>query len=440
MNHPVVRVSIVAMTLALVFLFTILNLAPHASQAAPRDSFIVYFPFIAKQTPPPPPIPPPDEAATRISVPSGFAIRIFASSLSNPRFMAFGPDGMLYVSLMGVGQIVRLPDRNANGLADGVEVIASGLNAPHGIEWNSGWLYVAEQDRVERLRDADNNGTFEAREIVTTNLPCCGGHSSRTLHFGPDGKMYVSAGSSSNNTPESDPRRAAILRFNLDGTIPADNPFATDADARKRAVWAEGLRNSVDFVFTPTGELWANHNGSDGLGDDLPPEEIVINVQRGQSHGWPYCYTPVLGANLPPTQTAETRDTRVALPPGFDCAQVVPALFTDLAHSAPLGMSFVSGANFPATYQNDLFVAYHGSWNTNNVANYRDCKVQRIVIENGLPQRSETFANGWRAPGAKCGDAATWGRPADVIFGPDGVMYISDDKGGRIYRVVYVGQ
>lgn len=439
MIWTVVRTSVAAMILVLVILFTLLNLAPYASQAAPRDTFIIYFPLVAKHTPPPPPVPPPDEAASRITVPRGFAIRIFAQNLTRPRFMAFGPDGMLYVSLMTTGQVVRLPDRDVNGIADGVEIVASGLNLPHGIEWHDGWLYVAEQDRVERFRDADNNGTFELREVVTTNLPCCGGHVSRTVHVGPDGKLYVSAGSTANITPESDPRRAAILRFNLDGTIPSDNPFASDADSRKRAVWATGLRNSVDFVFTANGELWANHNGSDSLGDDLPPEEIVINVQRGGMYGWPYCYTPTLGANLPP-QTPEVRDTRVPLPPGFDCSQAIPALFTDLAHSAPLGMSLVSGANFPAVYRNDLFVAYHGSWDTNAVANYRDCKVQRIVIENGLPTRSETFATGWRAPNAKCGDAATWGRPADVIFGPDGVMYISDDKGGRVYRVVYVGQ
>ncbi|MCI0477382.1 MAG: PQQ-dependent sugar dehydrogenase [Anaerolineales bacterium] len=438
MKNSMVRAGVVVTMLALIFFFAIFIVAPQLTQAAaPRDTFTIYFPYVTKS---PPVVPSSDEAAARISVPSGFAIRIFASNLSNPRLMTFGPDGILYVALMGAGQIARLPDRDANGLADGIEVIASGLNAPHGVEWNAGWLYVAEQDRIERFRDAANDGTFESREIVTTNIPCCGGHSSRTLHFGPDGKLYVSAGSSSNIAPENDPRRAAILRFNPDGTIPADNPFASDPDSRKQAVWAEGLRNSVDFVFTASGELWADHNGSDGLGDDVPPEEIVINVQRGRSHGWPYCYTPTLGANLPPTQTAETRDTRVALPPGFDCAQAVPALFTDLAHSAPLGMSLVSGANFPAAYRSDLFVAYHGSWNTNVVANYRDCKVQRVIVQNNLPTSSETFATGWRAPGAKCGDASTWGRPADVIFGPDGVMYISDDRGGRIYRVVYVGQ
>jgi len=385
-------------------------------------------------------VPPRDEAAQRIQVPAGFEIRIFAQNLNTkPRMMAFGPDGHMYISLMSSGQVARVPDRDRNGVADSVEIVASNLNTPHGLEWRNGALYVAETGSVQRLRDADNNGSLETRTLITNNIPSGGGHSSRTIHFGPDSKMYVSAGSTGNNEPESDPRRAAILRFNPDGSIPADNPFANDADTRKRPLWASGLRNSVDFLWTPAGQLWANHNGSDGLGDTTPPEEIVIDVQRARSHGWPYCYTPAQGANLTPNQQAEVRDPRVALPTGFTCAQAVPALFTNAAHSAPLGMTQGSLVNLPGGWADDLFVAYHGSWNTTNTANYRDCKVQRIVVENGRPMRSETFATGWRPANTKCGDAATWGRPADVKFGPDGAMYISDDKGNRVYRVVYTG-
>ena len=429
----VAALSIVVIVIA----FAASVITPRATSAQ-GPSYSYYLPFIGVA--PTPKIV--DEATQRISVPPGFHIHIFAQNLNTPRFMAFGPDGALYVSLLNTGQIARLPDTNQNEVADITQIAASGLSSPHGVEWhNDGtydWLYVAEQDKVERLRDSDNNGTLDIKQLVTSNIPCCGGHGTRTVHFGPDGKMYVSAGSSCNYCAETDPRRAAILRFNADGTIPADNPFVSDADTRKQAVWAWGLRNSVDFLFTPSGELWADHNGSDGLGDDVPPEEIVINVQGNKSHGWPYCYTPVLGAN-PVPQTAEVRDTRIALPPGFDCAQAVPALLTDLAHSAPLGMSLASGTNFPVSYRSDLYVAYHGSWNTNVVANYRDCKVQRIVLSSGQPVSSQTFATGWRASGAKCGDASTWGRPADVIFGSDGKMYISDDKGGRVYIVNYIG-
>ncbi len=341
--------------------------------------------------------------------------------------MVFGSDGALYVTLTDAGEIARLP--NTNGVAREIEIVASDLNLPHGIEWHDGWFYVAERDRVERF-----DRTFAKRELVTDNIPGGGGHFTRTLHFGPDGKLYVSAGSSCNICVETDPRRAAILRFNPDGTIPADNPFASDSDSRKRAVWAYGLRNAVDFLWTRDGQLWANVNGSDGLGDDKPPEIIVAVVERGKSYGWPYCYNPTLGAIKP---TPLVRDTRLALPPGFNCSMATPALFTDLAHSAPLGMAFARGSRFPAAMQNDLFVAYHGSWNSSVP---RDCKVARIVIESSVPVRSEDFANGWRAANAQCGSSASWGRPAAVIFGPDGAMYISDDAGGRVYRVVYAGQ
>ncbi len=333
-------------------------------------------------------------------LPAGFQIRIFADHLGGkPRFMSMGPDGYLYISLMSAGQVVRLPDRNHDGLSDGVEIVANGISLPHGIEFYNGYLYIASGDRVQRMQGPDPSGNFSALQLVTNNIPPPPGHSSRTIHFGPDDKMYVSAGSSCNYCVELDPRRAAILRFNPDGSIPADNPFANDADVHKRPVYAWGLRNSVDFLWSPAGQLWANHNGSDGLGDDLPPEEIVIPVQINKSHGWPYCYTPGVGL----VNANEVRDDRLALPSGFSCNDAVPAIFTAPAHSAPLGMEIASGSNFPAEYNNDLYVAYHGSWNTTD-ANIRDCKVERVILENGVPTGSETFATGWREDNKKCGD------------------------------------
>jgi glucose/arabinose dehydrogenase len=394
----------------------------------------VYLPVIAHGVA----LPPADEAAQRISVPAGFAIRSFAQGLNSPRFMVVGPDGSLYVALFGAGQIARLPDKNDDGLADRVQIVASGLNLPHNMEFHNGSLYVAENDKIERLSNQDANGVFQSRALVTDNIPGAGGHASRTLHFGPDGKLYVSAGSSCNICVESDPRRAAILRFNADGSIPSDNPFANDPNPLKRPVWATGMRNPVDFLFTPSGALWADQNGSDGLGDNKPPEEVVNVVQKGGWYGWPYCYTDKLGLNQP--AQPEVPDTRMTPPAGVTCAQAIPALLTDLAHSAPLGMTLSSTVNFPPDYKNDLFIAYHGSWNTNDPANFRDCKVERVVVQNGVPVSTETFANGWRAPGALCGSSSTWGRPAGVTFGADGGLYISDDAGGRIYRVVYIGK
>ena len=390
-------------------------------------------------------LPAEDEASARLSVPNGFAIRIFAQGLQGkPRFMSFGPDNSRYISMTNGGSIMRLPDVNQDGLVDSNEVVISSLNQPHGLEWQGDWLYVAENDRVERFRYSMETGLFDARELVTDNIPGGVGHYTRALHFGPDGKLYVSAGSSCNVCVESDPRRAAILRFNPDGSIPADNPYIDNEDSRMHAVWAWGLRNSVDFLWTPAGDLWANLNGrdnlidSDGLPDSLPPEVIVLPIRSGQFYGWPYCYNLFLGSNLGGFLQVTDTQTNLRLPNGLDCNQAVPALFTDLAHSAPLGMTLGQVGNFPSNFQSDLYVAYHGSWNVENPDSIRDCKVERIVIENGMPVRNEVFVNGWRAPGSNCGDGSAFGRPVDVIFGPDGAMYISDDAAGRVYRVISI--
>jgi len=365
-------------------------------------------------------------------------VRLYTTGLDEPRLMTVGPDGLLYVANRGGSSIVRLPDANGDGLADEQQVVASDLNEPHGLEWFEDALYVAETDQISRLADQNGDGDFEddgEKTVVTDNIPAGGRHSSRTLHFGPDGKLYVAAGSSGNNEVETDLRRAAISRFNADGTIPEDNPFVNDAEATRQPVWAEGLRNSIDFLFLADGRLWANHNGSDELGDDIPPEEIVIEVEGGQHYGWPYCYTPTLGPT--PPGTTEVQDERVAFDDRLtDCAQAVPALFTDLAHHAPIGMAQYNASAFPADYHGNLYVAYHGSWNSSAP---RDCKVQMIIVQDGAPVSGEPFLTGFRDNEQQdCGDA--WGRPAGVAVGANGELFVSDDQNGNVYRVVYVGE
>jgi len=379
-------------------------------------------------------VPPDDTASARLKVPAGFAVRIYAKGLNEPRLMTIGPDGILYVAERGADAVVRLADANGDGLADANQTIATGLDGVHNLEWHDNWLYVSEGGKIERLQDTNNDGKFETRELVTDNIPPPVHHTSRTLHFGPDGKLYVTTGSSSNNDPETDPRRAAMLRFNADGSIPSDNPFANDANEQRRPIWAEGLRNSVDFLFLADGRIWADHQGSDDLGNDVPPEQVVVQVEKGKHYGWPYCYTPTLGPV--PAGTKEVHDERVPFDDEVSsCDQTASALFTDLAHSAPIGVAQYKQTAFPAEYQGNVFEAYHGSWNS-SVA--RDCKVQRIVVQNGNPVSSETFLTGFRDNDQQqCGSA--WGRPAGVTVGPQGELFVSDDQNGNVYRIVYVG-
>jgi glucose/arabinose dehydrogenase len=298
---------------------------------------------------------------------------------------------------------------------------------------------------VSRHCDTNADGSLDQHARIV-DLPTGGNHTSRTLHFGPDGKLYVSVGSTCNVCVEPDVRRAAILRFNLDGSIPADNPFANDANPQRRPVWAEGLRNSIDFVFMPDGQLWANHNGRDNMvsaqaKNERPLEEIVIPVQGGRHHGWPFCTSERIDGGTEPgvteyTEVADPSGDVPERPVGFTCANAVPATATAVAHSAPIGIARYGGEAFPAEYRGDVFVALHGSWNRTPPA---PCKLVRVHVANGQPASVEDFLTGFQQSESQaCADA--WGRPAGVVTGADGALYVSDDKNGRVYRISWTGR
>jgi glucose/arabinose dehydrogenase len=337
-----------------------------------------------------------------VTLPPGFSISVFAQGLKEPRMMAVGPDGYLYVAERGANRIIRLPDRDGDTIADGVEVAAVGLRAPSSLTfYKDGSLYVGETTRVLRLSEPDEQGVFQKSEVIVDGLPE-GGHYTRTVLFSPDWlTLFVSVGSSCNVCVEEDPRRAAILRYNPDGS--------------QEKIYASGLRNAVGITFgADSDELWATNNGRDMLGDDLPPDTINL-VSEGDDFGWPRCHS----GRIPDPQYGGSNA----------CAGVKPPAVELQAHSAPLGLTFYSGTQFPEAYRGDLFVAYHGSWNRSQPTGY---KVVRIPIENGQAGPVEDFAVGWLGA-----DGSAWGRPVDVVTGRDGSLYVSDDAGGKIYRIYY---
>jgi glucose/arabinose dehydrogenase len=329
------------------------------------------------------------------TVPPGFQISVFADGLRGVRTLRMGPDGMLYAVLSQPGRIVRL-DPVRGGRA---ETVVDRLNMPYGLAFRDGWMYVGETNRVVRLRGP----AYVEREVVVPSLPAGEGHWTRDLLFGPDDMMYVAIGSSCNICEESDPRRAAVVRYRPDGT--------------GETIVAAGLRNPAGLAVEPsTKAIWASQNERDNLGDDLPGEEINI-LGDGKDFGWPYCY----GDRIPNPEFADHADF---------CRTTTPPALTIQAHSAPLGMVFYTGTQFPAEYRGDLFLALHGSWNRSVPTGY---KLVRVRVENGRPVSYEDFATGWLA-----GDRVT-GRPVDPEVGPDGSLYMSDDDGGRIYRIRWVG-
>lgn len=345
---------------------------------------------------------------SRLKLPDGFHISVFANDIDSARMLTFSPGGVLLVSEMGEGKVVALPDPKHTGKAARVVNVLSGLNEPHGIAFYEGNLYVAENDRVRRY-DWDEATLRATNPIKLADLPGRGGHSTRSIVFN-DGKMYISAGSSCNVCVEKDPRRAAVMEFNVDGS--------------GMKIFAKGLRNAVGIAVNPkTDTVWATVNGRDWLGDNLPPETIYDLGKNGGDGGWPYCY----GDRVPDPNFTKSGDNR--------CQSVLEPKVQMQAHSAPLGLAFYEGSMFPPEYRNNIFVAFHGSWNRSIPTGYKIIRVK--LDDKGQPiGGARDFITGWLAPGET--KHGRWmGRPVGIAVADDGSMYVSDDAGGVIYRVTY---
>jgi glucose/arabinose dehydrogenase len=348
-------------------------------------------------------VPLPEIPGKSISLPPGFRISIFADGLDNPRMMTTGPDGHIYVAERGAGRILRLPDADRDGIVDQIEIVAEGLDAPSSLAfYQDGSLYVGETTQVIRFPPLAEQQEFNQPEVVIADLPS-GGHNTRTVLFSPDySSLFVSIGSSCNICEEDNQRRAAIMRYNPDGSA--------------GRVYAKGLRNAVGITIKPgSEELWATNNGRDFLGDDLPPETVYL-IEAGKDYGWPSCHS---GRIIDPDFGSSTA-----------CQGIEEPIVEMQAHSAPLGLEFYSGDQFPEAHQGDLFIAFHGSWNRSRPVGY---KIVRIPLDGDTIGLVEDFATGWLVGGS------SWGRPVDVLTGPDGSLFVSDDSGGRIYRIFYVG-
>jgi glucose/arabinose dehydrogenase len=360
------------------------------------------------------PAPRPPEAKLR--VPLGFQATVFADGLTSARWLAVAPNGDVFLAepdrqgstpeAPGRGKITVLRDANNDGKAELRETYAEGLKWPHGMAFHNDGFYVADALGIYRYAYKDGDTKAGAKTQVTEPgaFGILGGHWTRNIAIDRQGRIFVAIGSNG-NINEDEPHRAAISMV----------------QNGKLVQYGTGLRNPVGIAFRPgTDDLYTVVNERDGLGDELVPD-YMTRVQQGEFYGWPYAY---LGQNPEPSMMGKRPDLVAK-------AKVPDVLFR--SHSAPLGLMFYTGTQFPADYRGGAFVALHGSW---NAATPRGYKIVYVPFNNNRPSGEYVnFALGFWTTGQA--PAGTMGRPVGIVQARDGSLLVADDVGQAVWRISY---
>jgi glucose/arabinose dehydrogenase len=255
----------------------------------------------------------------RVRLPRGFSLSVFARELVNPRVLAVSEAGHVYVSRRAENDVLLLKDTDGDGRADEKISVASrpGL---HGIAITGSTMFLVANKDLYRAEIQQDGKLGELTRLIR-DLPDAGQHRTRTIGVGPDGKLYVSVGSTCNECEESNPENATILKISQDGKM--------------RTIFASGLRNTIGFAWHPsTGELFGMDHGIDWLGDNEQREELN-HIRQGRQYGWPFIYDDGRvnpQSNPPGAMTAETWREISEKP-----------VLSYTAHAAPVQMLFYTG-------------------------------------------------------------------------------------------------
>jgi glucose/arabinose dehydrogenase len=345
---------------------------------------------------------------------------------------------------------VRLPPCRStrDGKADIIEHIGKLGNT--GVALANGYLYADEGATIVRYKRGENELVPSgAREVIVQGIPLKPGHRARSIAIGNDGALYVNVGSATNScqkrdrtneSPGNDPctelnTRAGTWKFDANKAGQTFTPSAR---------FATGIRNGIGMAIRPgDGALFVTQHGRDQLHDSWPkvfpttqysaenPGEELLQANQGDEFGWPYCYysmeekklvdAPEYGGDGKKTDRCQSKKGPVAVYPG---------------HWAPMSVMFYTGSMLPAKYRDGVFIAFHGSWNRapEPQAGYR--VVFQPMTNGQASGEYETFADGFAAMAANAvqPDRAVH-RPVGLAQGPDGAVYITDDAGGRVYRL-----
>ena len=349
-------------------------------------------------------------SGAELTVPAGFKIEEAADGFDRPRFMILGPSGELVLSdSANPGAVYILQDKNKDGKYEDRKTLLEKLDRPFGLAFWKDYLYVGETTSLKRYKYNKKPMTVGPGEELVNMKDYGQGHWTRAVIFDAKGeKMFLTIGSKSNVDGGEPKDRAAIHRYNPDGS--------------GHEFFAEGTRNPTSIHFYPgSNRLFAAVQERDLLGDDLVPDYFT-EIKQGGFYGWPFAY---IGPNEDPRRKGEQ--------PELVKKTIVPDLPLQ-AHVAVLDFAFYNGKMFPAKYRGGVFLAQHGSWNRSRRVGY---SVVYIPFKDGkIAGEPGEFLKGWMiAPEQR----EVWGRPVGILPLPDGSLLVTDDGGKKIWRITYKG-
>ena len=405
-----------------------------------------------------------------LTLPPGFCATVFADTLGHPRHIVVNSNGDVYINTWSGryyttpaprgGFLVALRDTSKDGVADIIRRFGPdslhGNQGGTGIGIYKGSLYAEEGDTITKrivryaISTDSMTPTSAASQTIVRGLPANGDHPMHPFVIGQAGDVYIDVGSATNScqiknrAPESPGRkpctelltRAGIWRYDASKTNQVFSP---------KERYAIGIRNAVGIASDPGGQLYSTQHGRDQLAENWSklytpeqgqnlPAEVLLKIVQGGEYGWPYCYFDGFQQKLVLAPEYGGDGKKIG-----DCASKLgPEVFFP-AHWAPDGLVFYTGTLFPAHYRNGAFIAFHGSWNR-APGPQQGYNVVFVPFANGKPvspSKYEIFADGF-AGARKDPDGAAH-RPTGITMGPDGALYITDDKGGRVWKVVYKG-
>ncbi|MBU3741784.1 MAG: hypothetical protein FGM24_05800 [Candidatus Kapabacteria bacterium] len=349
--------------------------------------------------------------AHRINIPDGWTANVYAAGpeLRKLRFLTFGPDSVLYGSNMNGNNILAFPDANNDGIADEIKVVATGFTDLNNVEFWNDTMYASHKAGIERLIDGDNDGVYETRTLLFDRQKLAGqngGHGTRSLAIDTvRRKFYVTLGSLGN--ADREPARAVIEEHDIDGT--------------GRRFYATGVRNAVGLTIHPrTGRLWANNNGSDNHGNDIPGEWVDL-VRDGGFYGYPFAYHH---QTLFDFTYSDYKDLLpITAQDSVMLRSMRPAAAIVTAHSAPMQLRFTP-TTMPSRFRNGALMVLRGSWNRTPASGSKVVFLEFDSDQDTTANAVHDFCTGFLTDSVK---KERWARPVGLEIGADGSVYITSD-------------